>query len=141
MQDTPFVKRYRGISIHDKPGLTNKGEEFCLSAMISSAALCSQLLDQQETVKFSVIEGIDSSGLQLKEIQFPFLAADGFSSFIRSGSLIILTTISKNHHGKVLGCGITHSEQLPTVNEALESFAAGFRIVMQKQGHDKDEVD
>lgn len=124
-----------------KPGSTNKGEEFCLSALMSSAALCLQLLDQEETVEFSIIKGIGVSGMQLSKIQFPFLALDGFSSIIRGGTLIVLTTISKNHHGKILGCGLTHSEQIPTVKEALRSFKAGFRVVTQKLGHDMDKID
>ena len=123
-----------------KPGHTKNGEEFCLSAVMSTAALCNQLFDQQETVEFSVIEGADLSGLKLKHLKFPCALMDGFSSIIQGGTVFIFTTFSKNHHGKVLACGVTHEEQLPTAREALDSFSAGFKIAMRKLGHDEDKV-
>ena len=120
-----------------KPGLTKCGEKFCLSALISSAAVCNQLLTQHDTVKFSIIEGFGDGGLQLKDTQFPFFGVDSIGSFVSGGAIVLFGTITKNHHSRILGCGAIHSEQPPTLEESIESFSAGFRIVQKKLRQDE----
>ena len=96
-----------------------RGEAFSLAALISSANMCNQLLTQLGTIKFSAIKGIDETRLKLNELQFPFLAFDGIGSFILGGALLVLSTVTKNHHGRIIACAPVHSEQL-TATEALE---------------------
>ena len=115
------------------PGCTNRGEDFCLASVISSAAMCNQLITQCNTVQFATIRGVDDGGLQLEEINFPFISFDYISSFLASSSLGAFGTVTKNHHGRLLGFQVAHAEQKPTAKEGIESFLAGFRIVQEKQ--------
>jgi hypothetical protein len=101
--------------------------------------MCNQLITQCNTVQFAITRGVDDGGLQLEEINFPFITFDYISCFLASSSLGAFGTVTKNHHGSLilLGFQVAHAEQKPTAKEGIESFLAGFRIVQEKQGHDR----
>ena len=140
--EIPHLSRGEEAAEHTKnPGCTNRGEDFCLASVISSAAMCNQLITQCNTVQFATIRGVDDGGLQLEEINFPFISFDYISSFLASSSLGAFGTVTKNHHGRLLGFQVAHAEQKPTAKEGIESFLAGFRIVQEKQGYDRNDID
>ena len=125
-----------------KPGCTKRGKKYYLAALWSTAALCNQLWAQYETIEFSrIIDITEELGLKLEKLNFPFLGADGLGGIVNGGVLFPLGTITKNHHGRLLGCGMGHKEQQPVVHEVFKAFMEGFKVIQLKQGRDEEEID
>ena len=122
-------------------GHTKQGNKFYLAAVVSTPALCKLLWDQYFETEFATVEDITEDGLVLGKTQFPFLGADGNGKIVRSGVLYPLSTITKNHHGRFLGVGVSHNESTSTATDVLGSFKTGVAMILRKIGHDKKVVD
>ena len=139
--DHVFLTGDEAEAFSETLGQSKRGKKFALVAVVSTPALCMQLLDQYRTAELSLAADITDDGLVLEKTGFPFYGFDGNNKILHSGTLWPFATSTKNNHGRILAVGMSHNESKATAKPLLKSFETGLAMILKKLEYDNDMID